>query len=65
METRTELDRTLGFAILEQHARGRLVRLGPVLDEILSAHAYPPVLEKLLAEALARLRARLPMLRSR
>ena len=53
METRTELDRTLGFAILEQHARGRLVRLGPVLDEIMAAHAYPPVIEKLLAEALA------------
>jgi molecular chaperone Hsp33 len=53
METRTELDRTLGFAILEQHARGRLVRLGPVLDDILSAHAYPPVIERLLAEALA------------
>jgi molecular chaperone Hsp33 len=53
METRTELDRTLGFAILEQHARGRLVRLGPVLDQILSAHAYPPVIERLLAEALA------------
>jgi molecular chaperone Hsp33 len=53
MESRTELDRTLGFAILEQHARGRVVRLGPVLDEILSAHAYPPVIEKLLAEALA------------
>ena len=53
MTERTELDRTLGFAILEQHARGRLVRLGPVLDQILSAHAYPPVVEKLLAEALA------------
>lgn len=53
MEDRTELDRSLGFAILEQHARGRLVRLGPVLDEILSAHAYPPVIERLLAEALA------------
>lgn len=53
MENRTELDRSLGFAILEQHARGRLVRLGPVLDEILSAHAYPPVIERLLAEALA------------
>ena len=53
METGIELDRTLGFAILEQHARGRLVRLGPVLDRILSAHAYPPVIERLLAEALA------------
>lgn len=47
-----DLDRTLGFAILAQHARGRLVRLGPVLDQILAAHAYPPVIEKLLAEAL-------------
>jgi len=53
MTERTELDRTLGFAILDQHARGRVVRLGPVLDEILSAHAYPPVIERLLAEALA------------
>lgn len=53
MTERTELDRSLGFAILDQHARGRVVRLGPVLDEILSAHAYPPVIEKLLGEALA------------
>jgi molecular chaperone Hsp33 len=53
MTTRTELDRSLGFAILDQHARGRVVRLGPVLDAILSAHAYPPAVEKLLAEALA------------
>jgi molecular chaperone Hsp33 len=53
MTTRTELDRSLGFAILDQHARGRVVRLGPVLDAILSAHAYPPAIEKLLAEALA------------
>jgi molecular chaperone Hsp33 len=53
MTTRTELDRSLGFAILDQHARGRVVRLGPVLDAILSAHAYPPAAEKLLAEALA------------
>jgi molecular chaperone Hsp33 len=28
------------------------VRLGPVLDEILSAHAYPPAIRNLLAEAL-------------
>lgn len=53
MDNAIELDRTLGFAILEHHARGRLVRLGPVLDTILSAHAYPPVIERLLAEALA------------
>ncbi|MBP6031218.1 MAG: Hsp33 family molecular chaperone HslO [Sphingobium sp.] len=45
-------DRALGFIIPSRHARGRVVRLGGVLDEILSAHAYPPVIERLLAEAL-------------
>lgn len=53
MDNRPELDCTLGFAILERHARGRLVRLGPVLNRILAAHAYPRPIEKLLAEALA------------
>jgi len=45
-------DTALGFTIPGRHARGRLVRLGPTLDTILSAHGYPPVIEKLLAEAL-------------
>lgn len=45
-------DRALGFALIDRHARGRLVRLGPTLDAILAAHAYPPVVERLLAEAL-------------
>ena len=48
----TDIDEALGFTIPAQHARGRLVRLGPVLDEILEAHAYPPAIEALLAEAL-------------
>lgn len=48
----TDLDRAVGFAIPDRHARGRIVRLGPVLDRILSAHAYPPPIERLLAEAL-------------
>ncbi|WNO54762.1 Hsp33 family molecular chaperone HslO [Stakelama saccharophila] len=48
-----DLDRAIGFTIPERDARGRMVRLGPVLEEILSAHAYPPVIEKLLGEALA------------
>jgi molecular chaperone Hsp33 len=48
----TDLDRALGFTIPARHARGRIVRLGPVLDEILAAHAYPPAIEGLLAEAL-------------
>lgn len=48
-----DLDTALGFTIPGRHARGRLVRLGPVLDDILSRHAYPPAIEALLAEALA------------
>ncbi len=48
----TGFDRPLVFTLPAQDARGRVVRLGPVLDTILSAHAYPPVAEKLLAEAL-------------
>ncbi|GAA4780277.1 Hsp33 family molecular chaperone [Stakelama sediminis] len=50
--TTPDLDRAIGFTIPDQHARGRLARLGPVLGEVLSAHAYPPVIEQLLAEAL-------------
>jgi molecular chaperone Hsp33 len=48
----TDLDRALGFALPGRHARGRLVRLGPTLDRVLAAHAYPPAIEALLAEAL-------------
>ncbi|MGN6271337.1 MAG: Hsp33 family molecular chaperone HslO [Sphingomonas sp.] len=47
-----DLDRALGFTLPARHARGRLVRLGPALDTILAAHAYPPAIERLLAEAL-------------
>lgn len=47
-----DLDRALGFAIPARHARGRIVRVGPALDAILAAHAYPPAIENLLAEAL-------------
>lgn len=46
------LDLALGFTIPERHARGRLARIGPTLDRILDAHRYPPVIERLLAEAL-------------
>ncbi|MDQ4419595.1 Hsp33 family molecular chaperone HslO [Sphingobium sp. DEHP117] len=46
------VDSALGFTIPSRHARGRVARLGTVLDEVLSAHAYPPVIERLLAEAL-------------
>jgi len=46
-------DVALGVTIPSRNARGRLVRVGPVLESILSNHAYPPVVERLLAEALA------------
>uniref|UniRef100_UPI0037DC7415 Hsp33 family molecular chaperone HslO n=1 Tax=Bacillus albus TaxID=2026189 RepID=UPI0037DC7415 len=48
----TDSDRALGFTIPARHARGRVVRLGPVLDTILDAHAYTAPIEALLAEAL-------------
>jgi len=48
----TGSDRLLGFTIPDRNCRGRLVRLGPVLSKILSAHDYPVVLKILLAEAL-------------
>ncbi len=47
-----DLDTALGFTIPARNARGRIVRLGPVLDTILAAHAYPRAIEALLAEAL-------------
>lgn len=50
--TNSQTDRAMGFTIPARHARGRIVRLGPVLDEVLAAHAYPPVIARLLGEAL-------------
>ncbi len=46
------LDVAIGVTIPARDARGRAARLGPVLDVILSAHNYPPIIERLLAEAL-------------
>ena len=45
------IDSGIGFTIAKRHARGRLVRLGPVLETILANHGYPPVIERVLAEA--------------
>jgi molecular chaperone Hsp33 len=53
MAEQLTLDTALGVTIPSRHARGRMVRLGPALDQILANHAYPPVIEQLLAEALA------------
>lgn len=45
-------DSAIGVAIPARNARGRIARLGPVVDEILANHHYPPLIERLLAEAL-------------
>jgi molecular chaperone Hsp33 len=45
-------DVALGVTIPARNARGRVARIGPVLDEVLAKHNYPPVIERLLAEAL-------------
>lgn len=52
MSDQPALDVVRGFTIPARHARGRMVRLGPVLDQVLAAHNYPPAIEKVLAEAL-------------
>ena len=48
----TNIDEAIGFTLPHRHARGRLVRLGPVLDQVLSAHAYPAPIARILSEAL-------------
>jgi molecular chaperone Hsp33 len=48
----SENDRILGFTLPGRAARGRIVRLDGVLGDILSAHAYPEPIARLLAEAL-------------
>ena len=45
------LDEAVGFTIPARSARGRVVRLGPLLDEILSAHDYPAPIARILSEA--------------
>ena len=52
-EGETGFDRVLSFSVSGRNARGRIVRLGPVLDTVLSAHDYPLPLVHLLAEGLA------------
>lgn len=49
----TGFDCVMQFTLPDRNARGRALRLGPVLDTILSAHAYPAPIKHLLAEALA------------
>src|SRR6202008_475622 len=45
-------DAVLPFEIDALDLRGRLTRLGPALDDILTKHDYPPAVCKLIGEAL-------------
>ena len=46
-------DAVAAFQIEGEAVRGRLARLGPAVDEILKAHAYPEAVANLLGEACA------------
>jgi molecular chaperone Hsp33 len=45
-------DALIPFEVAALDLRGRLIKLGPALDEILAKHAYPPQVSKLLGEAI-------------
>ncbi len=47
-----ETDRLVSFLLPHRDARGRVVRLGPALEQVLAAHAYPTPIRNLLADAL-------------
>ena len=46
-------DTVLPFEVAALDLRGRVVRLGPLVDDILSRHDYPAPVAKLLGEAIA------------
>jgi molecular chaperone Hsp33 len=50
----TSVDDTIQpFEVAALDLRGRVVRLGPLVDEILAGHSYPPPVAKLVGEAIA------------
>jgi molecular chaperone Hsp33 len=49
----TEDDLVLPFEVKPLGIRGRVVRLGPVIDDILSRHDYPETVSGLLAQSVA------------
>jgi len=51
-EPETFTDQLLSFTLPDRNARGRVVRLGDVLGQVLSAHDYPAPITHLLGEAL-------------
>ena len=46
-------DRVLPFAVPDLDLRGRVVRLGPSLDQVLERHHYPEPVARVVAEAAA------------
>jgi len=52
IQTETFADRLFGFTLTDRNARGRVVRLDKVINEVLSAHDYPAPITHLLGEAL-------------
>ncbi len=50
--TETLSDTLMGFTLPGRNARGRIVRMEGVLEQVLSAHDYPPPITHLLGEAL-------------
>jgi molecular chaperone Hsp33 len=48
----TDDDTILPFEVAALDLRGRVVRLGPALDDILGGHGYPAPISKLLGEAI-------------
>jgi len=51
-QTATNIDIAQTFQIEGLDVRGRLVRLGPALDQVVDAHAYPRAVSVMLAETL-------------
>ena len=51
--TRRTGTRVMPFAIKPLGVRGRIVRLGAVVNDIVRRHDYPPAVSALLAEAVA------------
>ena len=51
-DVETYSDQLLRFSLPERNARGRIVRLDGVLQDVLSAHDYPAPVRNLLSEAL-------------
>ena len=45
-------DAVIPFEVAPLDLRGRLIKLGPTLDELLSKHDYPPPVSRLLGEAI-------------